>query len=114
MRLNELVNSSSEHSEQPSTKLNEFDNTLHFVVTLFISARYHSFQDPKLWQRRPIEQENLVPQAVEVGFILPSLMAQMSPLMREESSRQLMQGGQCLQSVREWATYKLQSYGVRQ
>ena len=35
-----------------------------------------------------------MPQAVEVGFILPSLMAQMSPLLREESSRQLMQGGQ--------------------
>ena len=68
----------------------------------------HSFQDPKLWQRRPIEQEILVPQAVEVGFILPSLMAQMSPLLTEESSRQLMQGGQCSQSVRELAT--LQSY----
>ena len=62
----------------------------------------HSSKDPKLWQRRPIEQENLVPQAVEVGIILPSLMAQMRPLMTEESSRQLMQG-QCLFCVKDLA-----------
>ena len=68
----------------------------------FTNSSIHPFKDPKLWQRRPIEQEILVPQAVEVGFILPSLMAQMSPLMKEDSSRELMQG-QCLQSVEEVA-----------
>ena len=43
-----------------------------------------------------------MPQAVEVGIILPSLMAQMRPHMTEESSRLLMQG-QWLQSVKEVA-----------